>query len=188
MIAVTAGEPAGIGPDLCVLLAQQPPAANIVIIADQTLLAQRAQALRLPWHSLPWDAERSTWKRNALPVMHVPLAAPVTAGALDSANAVYVLKTLEARGLLARHGHPEDKRLVLVELTAAGKRLMTRLFPRFNAEEAFVVQPLTPRQRAALADSLRTITTHVESAGDDRQAGVRANAAAATRRRTQPGS
>jgi DNA-binding MarR family transcriptional regulator len=94
-----------------------------------------------------------------------------------------VVKTLEARGLLGRHPHPDDRRLVLVELTTEGSRLMARLFPKFNAEEAFVVQPLTDRQRAALAQSLRTITTHVESGGNVRQADVRAVAAAANRRR-----
>lgn len=94
-----------------------------------------------------------------------------------------VVKTLEARGLLARQAHPDDKRLVLVALTPEGDRLMTRLFPRFNAEESFVVQPLSSRQRAGLAQSLRTITSHVENVGNDRQADVRATAAAATRRR-----
>lgn len=94
-----------------------------------------------------------------------------------------VVKTLEARGLLARRPHPDDKRLVLVELTAEGDRLMTRLFPRFNTEEAFVVEPLSSRQRAWLTQSLRTITSHVENLGEDRQASVRATAAAAARRR-----
>jgi DNA-binding MarR family transcriptional regulator len=94
-----------------------------------------------------------------------------------------VIKTLEARGLLGRQEHANDRRLVLVELTAEGDRLMTRLFPRFNAEEAFVVGPLNSRQCAGLAQSLRTITTHVESGGIDRQTSVRADAAAAMRRR-----
>ncbi|MEK7878184.1 MAG: 4-hydroxythreonine-4-phosphate dehydrogenase PdxA, partial [Pseudomonadota bacterium] len=43
VIAITAGEPAGIGPDLCVMLAQQPQAEKLVVIADRRLLEQRAQ-------------------------------------------------------------------------------------------------------------------------------------------------
>jgi len=96
VIAVTAGEPAGIGPDLCVMLAQQPQTARLVVIADRQLLAQRAQCLGLPWRSLPFNpADEPAPERGALPVVHVPLAAAVTAGKLDRANAAYVLRTLE---------------------------------------------------------------------------------------------
>ena len=96
VIVITAGEPAGIGPDLCVMLAQQPPAERLVVIADPLLLAQRAQSLRLPWRSLPFDpAAPGAFERGALPVVRVPLAAPVTAGRLERANAAYVLRTLE---------------------------------------------------------------------------------------------
>ena len=93
-----------------------------------------------------------------------------------------VLKTLEARGLLKRHDHPDDGRLVLVRLTARGEQLMTRLFPAFNAEEAFVAAPLSSKQRAGLAASLRSILAHLESGGIDRQADVRAGAEAARQR------
>ena len=96
VIAITAGEPAGIGPDLCVLLAQQPQAENLVVIANAGLLDERARQMRLPWRSLPFDAKRvGAVAPGALPVIDVPLAAAVTAGRLDPANAPYVLKTLE---------------------------------------------------------------------------------------------
>jgi 4-hydroxythreonine-4-phosphate dehydrogenase len=96
VIAITAGEPAGIGPDLCVMLAQQPQTERLVVIADRQLLAQRAQSMGLPWRSLPLNpAAPPAFERGALPVVHVPLAAAVTAGKLERANAVYVLRTLE---------------------------------------------------------------------------------------------
>ena len=96
VIAITAGEPAGIGPDLCVMLAQQPQTERLVVIADRHLLAQRAQAMGMPWRSLPFDsADTPAFERGALPVVHVPLAAAVTAGKLERANAAYVLRTLE---------------------------------------------------------------------------------------------
>lgn len=96
VIAITAGEPAGIGPDLCVLLAQQPQTEYLVVLADQQLLAQRAQTMGLPWRSLPFKpADQPPFERGAMPVVHVPLAAAVTAGKLEPANAAYVLRTLE---------------------------------------------------------------------------------------------
>ena len=96
VIVITAGEPAGIGPDLCVLLAQQPQTEHLVVLADQQLLAQRAQSRGLPWRSLRFNpADQPAFERGAMPVMHVPLAAAVTAGKLERANAAYVLRTLE---------------------------------------------------------------------------------------------
>ena len=72
-IALTAGEPGGIGPDLCVMLAQEPPHEHIVVVADRELLAERARMIGLPWEALPENcAER---KAGALPLLHVPLAA-----------------------------------------------------------------------------------------------------------------
>lgn len=79
-IALTAGEPAGIGPDLCVMLAQAPAAADITVIADRTLLEQRARALGL--------------SLGKLHIHHVPLAIPCEPGKLDPANSRYVLQTL----------------------------------------------------------------------------------------------
>ncbi len=96
VIALTAGEPAGIGPDLCVLLAQQAQTEKLVVIANAGLLEERARQLGLPWRNLPFNAKNdSTFVQGALPVIDVPLAAAVTAGRLDRANASYVLRTLE---------------------------------------------------------------------------------------------
>ena len=54
-IAITPGEPAGIGPDLCVQLAQQPHPVELVAIADPQLLTERAQLLGLPLTLAPFD-------------------------------------------------------------------------------------------------------------------------------------
>lgn len=96
LIAVTAGEPAGIGPDLCVMLGGISLPARVVVIADRELLAQRARALGVsvkledfvPGAPAPSES-------GVLQVYHVPLDAPVTAGRLDPANSQYVLRTLE---------------------------------------------------------------------------------------------
>ena len=81
-IAITSGEPAGIGPDICVLLAQHKIAANITIIGDADMLAARAKQLNVAF--------------NAKNVLHVPTAAPALAGTLNPANSQYVLNTLNA--------------------------------------------------------------------------------------------
>lgn len=98
-IALTPGEPAGIGPDLCIQLAQQPPAnIELVVIADPALLQQRADALKLPLSLKPFLAASTPTasKPGELSILEVELASPVQAGSLNPANAQYVLATLSA--------------------------------------------------------------------------------------------
>ena len=97
-LALTPGEPAGIGPDLCVQLAQQNHAVELVAIADPDLLLERAQCLGLPLKILPFDKRGKVKPHQAgcLTVLPIQLAAPVTMGALNAANASYVLSTLNA--------------------------------------------------------------------------------------------
>jgi 4-hydroxythreonine-4-phosphate dehydrogenase len=89
-LVLTAGEPAGIGPDLCVLLAQSVPAGRVVFLADREVLAARAAKLGLsfavPDYFPGCDAPLS--------VLHMPTTAPVSPGKLDAANGPYVLATL----------------------------------------------------------------------------------------------
>ena len=93
LVAVTAGEPAGIGPDLCVMLARRALPARVVVIADRHLLEQRARDLGIALELV--DFSPAAEPSDALSVLHVPLAAPVSAGRLDTANSGYVLRTLE---------------------------------------------------------------------------------------------
>ena len=87
-IAITAGEPAGIGADLCVLLAAELAAkadSKYVFLADKNLLAARADALGVNW---PIRAAN-------LHLEHIPLAANASAGVLDRANSQYVLHLID---------------------------------------------------------------------------------------------
>ena len=77
VIALTSGEPAGIGPELCAILARQPLPARVVVLGDEGLLAARGAA------------------PGSIQVEHVPLAAPSVAGRLDPANGRYVLELLD---------------------------------------------------------------------------------------------
>ncbi|MGV2988736.1 4-hydroxythreonine-4-phosphate dehydrogenase PdxA [Vibrio sp. E150_011] len=95
-ILVTAGEPAGIGPDLVVALSQREWPYQIVICADKTLIAERAKQLDTPLELLDYDpACHDTHKAGTLVVLHEPLATSVQAGKLDPSNGQYVLNTLE---------------------------------------------------------------------------------------------
>lgn len=96
-IALTAGEPAGIGLDLCVMLAQYPIAAKIIVIGDQYALQQRAQALNLPLNICADEVPHLG--NGCLQVMHHPLAEPVIAGSLNSKNSTCVLNTLSTATL-----------------------------------------------------------------------------------------
>lgn len=90
-LALTAGEPSGIGPDLCVRLAQNPPGnVPLVLLANRGVLEARARQLGLPFAVPDYDAATPA----AMSLLSLPLAAPTQAGRLDPANAAYVLAGL----------------------------------------------------------------------------------------------
>lgn len=101
VIAVTSGEPAGIGPDICVALAAQFPSspaslpARIVVLGDRALLADRAQQLGLTVTVRDYQPG-SVQQPGVLDVAHVPLIEACRAGTLNPANARYVLALLES--------------------------------------------------------------------------------------------
>ena len=75
-LAITAGEPAGIGPDLCVQIAQHTWNYQILVICDKHLLLERAQQLGLPLTVLDFD-ENQTAQPNTIGqlwVKHIPLS------------------------------------------------------------------------------------------------------------------
>ncbi|MDP2134167.1 MAG: 4-hydroxythreonine-4-phosphate dehydrogenase PdxA [Sulfuritalea sp.] len=82
VIAVTSGEPAGIGPELCLRLAEKQWPARVVVLGDRDLLAARAAPLGL-------DPGR-------IEIRQIPLQQSALAGRLDAANARYVLDMLDA--------------------------------------------------------------------------------------------
>ena len=94
-IAVTTGEPAGVGPDLCTDLAAAAPAGcRLVLIGDRSLFG-RAHGRRSRPPALP-DFDPAARPRAGAELLHVPLAQPAVPGRLDPANARYVLDTLDA--------------------------------------------------------------------------------------------
>ena len=93
-LAITAGEPAGIGADLCLQLAQYAFAQPLVILADKTLLQQRATELGLSVMLDDYRLGAPPAPLGHLQVLHMPLTAAVQAGQLNVANSFYVLNLL----------------------------------------------------------------------------------------------
>jgi 4-hydroxythreonine-4-phosphate dehydrogenase len=94
-IAVTAGEPAGVGPELVAALAATGIAADLVAIADADLLRSAAAARGIALDIIPYDESRiATRATNTLRCLHVPLRTPAIPGRLDVRNAGYVIDTL----------------------------------------------------------------------------------------------
>jgi 4-hydroxythreonine-4-phosphate dehydrogenase len=97
-IVLTAGEPAGIGADLCIQLAQEIlPACELVVLADAELLQQRAKQLDLPLtlHHFDSSIPRHHLPKGHLTILPVALKAPVQAGVLNYENSGYVLELLD---------------------------------------------------------------------------------------------
>ena len=94
IIAVTSGEPAGIGPELCLRLAGYAGPARIVVLGDRDLLEARAEQLGLNINFRDFCPE-NTVDRDKLDVLHIPLQAPAKAGELNPANGPYVLALLD---------------------------------------------------------------------------------------------
>ena len=95
-IAITMGEPAGIGPDILLQTAQQPWPAELVVFADPDLLAERAKQLNLNIKLNLFDAKNSKpHQAGELSLVPVYLKEHCTPGKLNSANSVVVLDSIE---------------------------------------------------------------------------------------------
>jgi 4-hydroxythreonine-4-phosphate dehydrogenase len=92
LVALTAGEPAGIGPDLCAMVAARTFPGRLVMLGDRGVLSERARERGLAF-DVPAYRDRASAPRVSL--LSVAAGAPVTAGQLDPANARHVLDLLD---------------------------------------------------------------------------------------------
>ena len=97
-IAVTPGEPAGIGADITVQMAQHPYPFEIVAVADTRMLQDRAVSLGLPLHIEQFNDDKtpSPHQGRTLKVLDLPCVNIPTCGVLDPANVPYVLDSLRS--------------------------------------------------------------------------------------------
>lgn len=91
---ITSGEPAGIGPDICLSLANRIDERPIVVLADLEMLGQRAQQLNLAIELIEYKGQESSSEEGQLYVEHVPVKQQLILGELNSHNAAYVLEQL----------------------------------------------------------------------------------------------
>ncbi|MEH6591056.1 MAG: 4-hydroxythreonine-4-phosphate dehydrogenase PdxA [Halioglobus sp.] len=96
-LALTGGEPAGIGPDIILQAASRDFPSELVVIADSDLLQNRARSLGIDieLHELDPAAAPQPHRAGQLKILPTPLSAPCTAGELNTANAGYVINTLQ---------------------------------------------------------------------------------------------
>lgn len=92
LVALTAGEPAGIGPDLCALLARERFPGRLVIIGDPAVICARARSRGLTFDAPPYTSRLAA---PAVSTIAIPVAAPVAAGRLDAANGRQVVSILD---------------------------------------------------------------------------------------------
>ncbi len=97
------------------------------------------------------------WVWGPQEARHLAVECGVTKGTLTG-----IVSTLEGKGLATRSNHPDDGRLVLIELSESGRSTIRRLFPLFNKHEALVAGALTTSEQVQLAGLLRKLLGHVE--------------------------
>lgn len=95
-IAITPGEPAGIGPDLAIAMAQKDWPVQLIVVACANLLQERAQALGLPLTLINYDPliPAQAQKKGSLTILPIELTEPCIAGELNVNNGGYVVETL----------------------------------------------------------------------------------------------
>ncbi len=109
IIAVSTGEPAGIGPDICLMAAMDASTDPLVFLGDAEMLRARADMLNYPVDIRVLNAPQAATRHQAgeMQVLHIASHAPVVPGRLDQRNAQYVLKMLREGGsgcLQGRYG------------------------------------------------------------------------------------
>lgn len=93
-LLISSGEPAGIGPDLCLALAKE--GLPLVIMADKTMMNERAKLLKCTVELVDYNPNTPLIpKPNQLTILSIPCNTPVVPGQLNQKNAAYVIKMLE---------------------------------------------------------------------------------------------
>ncbi|MFH7766739.1 4-hydroxythreonine-4-phosphate dehydrogenase PdxA [Acinetobacter sp. BSP-28] len=157
---VTSGEPAGIGPDICLSLANRIDERPIVVLADINLLKQRAEKLNVPVELVEYQGQPESSAPGQLYVEHVPLNAEVILGQLNAQNSDYVLEQLRRSADYAMSGKSVGVATAPVQksiINEAGIHFSghTEYYQEFAGVDRVVMMLATKTLRVALA------TTHL---------------------------
>ena len=157
---VTSGEPAGIGPDICLSLAGRVDERPVVVLADMQMLRQRAKQLGNPVELVAYQGQEQSSLSGQLFVEHIPLIEPVELGQLNPANAAYVIEQLRRSAEYAMSGRsvgvataPVQKSVINdAGITFSGH---TEYYQEFAGVDRVVMMLATKTLRVAL------VTTHL---------------------------
>jgi 4-hydroxythreonine-4-phosphate dehydrogenase len=159
---LTPGEPAGIGPDICIQLAQQPLPASLVVIADPDLLSKRAQRLGLPLRLQEYSPRNPQLcvPAGTLEILPIHCARNDVCGQPDPSNAEYILNTLRR----AVQGCRQNEFSALVT-GPVNKAVINTAGIKFTGHTEFLAEiTQTPQVVMMLATSglrVALITTHL---------------------------
>jgi len=173
-IAITPGEPAGIGPDIVIQFAQQASTAQRVVIGSAELLKQRAALLGLPLKLTPFEPHKPRHASNAgeLSIIDTVLNKNIQPGQNEPANADYILQSLNTASQLCSNGTldalvtgPVNKHLINLGATASAFLPFsghTEYLARITDTQR-VVMLLAAEQSPSLSRPLRVAlaTTHL---------------------------
>ena len=157
---VTSGEPAGIGPDICLSLADRVDERPIVVLADLQMLQKRATVLGQTVELIEYQGQTQSSAQGQLYVEHVPLNVEVVLGELNPQNSVYVLEQLRRSAEYAMQGKSVGVATAPVQksvINDAGIHFSghTEYYQEFAGVERVVMMLATQTLRVALA------TTHL---------------------------
>ncbi|NHC04852.1 4-hydroxythreonine-4-phosphate dehydrogenase PdxA [Acinetobacter sp. 187] len=157
---VTSGEPAGIGPDICLSLAERIDERPIVVLADLHMLRDRAKMLNQNIQIIEYKQQASSSEQGQLYVEHVPLVDEVILGELNPNNSSYVLEQLRRSAEYAMSGKSVGVATAPVQksvINDAGIHFSghTEYYQEFAGVERVVMMLATKTLRVALA------TTHL---------------------------
>jgi DNA-binding MarR family transcriptional regulator len=100
---------------------------------------------------------RTVWVARRIETRHVAEQAGISKATLTG-----VVDTLSGRGLMKRSNHPDDGRLVLLQLTRKGHRLIRELLPEAEKAESYALSYLDPGELALITTALRGLVDHLE--------------------------
>ncbi len=157
---VTSGEPAGIGPDICLSLAGRVDERPVVVLADMQMLQQRAEQLDNHVELVAYQGQQQSSLSGQLFVEHVPLIEAVESGQLNPANAAYVIEQLRRSADYAMSGRSVGVATAPVQksiINDAGILFSghTEFYQEFAGVDRVVMMLATKTLRVALA------TTHL---------------------------
>jgi 4-hydroxythreonine-4-phosphate dehydrogenase len=161
-IILSAGEPAGIGPDIVIDIANQPFPAELIVIADPDMLAHRAEILGKPIHMPDYDPASAPARHEpgTLKLIPLPAAKTVTPGIPDYGNGAYVLECLRT----AVQGCLQGEFQAMVT-APVNKAVINQAGIPFSGHTEFIAAQCGVRQPVMMLmnDSLRValVTTHV---------------------------